>query len=132
MSGKVAIAGLGGIYLLVLRLSVSFLMLNHGWPKLTKLFSGDPVQFGDPIGIGPVATLVLAVFAEVVCSLLIIIGFKTRLAVIPLIITMLVAVFIVHLNDSLTDKEAAILYLVSYGTLYVFGPGKFAADNKWK
>ncbi len=79
------------IALLLLRLGVGGLMLTHGIPKLMRLFGSDPIQFGDPIGIGVEASLTLAVFSEVICSVLIIIGLGTRLAAIPLIITMAVA-----------------------------------------
>ena len=132
MSKNVAIPGLSMIYLFLFRVSVSLLMLQHGWPKLMKFTKSEAIKFADPIGIGSNASLILAVFAEVVCSVLIIIGFKTRLATIPLIITMLVVIFIVKLNDPIFEKESAILFLFSYGTIYVFGPGKYAADNKWK
>lgn len=130
MNKSLTIIGLNGVYLTFLRIGVSLMMLTHGWPKLMKLTSGEQIEFGDPIGIGPAASLILTVFAEVICSLLIIIGFKTRLATIPLIITMLVAVFVVHLNESIHDKEAGILYLLIYGTIYFFGPGKYAIDEK--
>lgn len=124
--------GMTGIYLAFFRVVVSLMMLTHGWPKLLRLFSGEQIEFGDPIGIGPVASLILAVFAEVICSVLIIIGFKTRLATIPLIITMLVVIFVVHLNDDLREKEAAVLYLLSFGLIYFFGAGRYALDNKMK
>ena len=130
MNKNIGIVGFNGLYLTFLRVTVSCLMLTHGWPKMLKLISGEQIEFGDPIGIGPAASLILTVFSEVICSLLIIIGFKTRLAVIPLIITMLVAVFVVHINDSIHDKEAGILYLLIYGVIYFFGPGKYAVDKK--
>ncbi len=132
MTKNVAIPGLSMIYLFLFRVAISLLMLQHGWPKLMKFINSETIEFADPIGIGSYTSLILAIFAEVICSLLIIIGFKTRLATIPLIITMLVVIFIVKLNDPVFEKESAILFLISYGTIYVFGPGKYAADNKWK
>ena len=45
---------------------------------------------------------------------LLIIGLFTRQAVIPLIITMLVAIFVIHGDDPFKDKEMAILYLIPY------------------
>ncbi len=96
---------------------------------MLKFFNGEQIEFADPIGFGPAISLILVVFAEVFCSILIILGFKTRIATIPLIITMLVIVFIIHLNDPLADREAGILYILSYGVLFVFGPGKYALDK---
>lgn len=103
-------------------------MLTHGWPKLQKLVNGN-FQFGDPLGIGPEASLILAVFAEVVCSVLVIIGLATRLAVIPLIVTMAVAFFIVHAADDFRTKELALIYLSIFLCLFFSGPGKLSLDK---
>lgn len=110
--------------LLVLRVGMSALMLTHGIPKLIKLLDGD-MQFADPLGIGSGISLVLTVIAEFLCPILIILGLRTRLATIPVIITMLVAVFIVHWPDPIGDKEKALLYLIGFGTIALAGGGKY-------
>lgn len=115
--------------LLLARLFIGALMLVHGIPKLEKLLSGAPIQFADPIGIGVTASLILAVFAEVFCSLLIMLGLLTRFACVPLIITMLVAIFQVHFNDSFSKQELAIHYLLVYFILFIAGSGKYSLDN---
>jgi len=117
--------------LLLLRLASGGAMLSHGWPKLQKALSGA-TEFADPIGIGPELSLYLAIFAEFVCALLIIIGFAHRLALIPLIITMLVAFFVVHTSDPFGTKELPFLFLSIFGTLFFTGPGKYAADRLLK
>lgn len=117
------------ITLLFLRITIGIFMLTHGFGKLTMLFEGGPVQFADPIGIGPTASLILAVFAEVLCSILLIFGIATRFALIPLLITMLVAVLIVHSADAFGVKEMALLYLTVYTTIAITGAGKFSVDN---
>lgn len=117
------------IWLLFLRLSAGGFMLTHGYPKLTRLFESGEIKFGDPIGIGPVASLVLAVFAEFLCSILVGLGFFTRLATVPLIITMLVAAFIAHGADPFSRKELALMYILVYVTLLVFGGGKYSMDK---
>lgn len=116
--------------LLTLRLAAGGLMLIHGLPKLMKFFSHGEIQFADPIGIGATPSLVLAVFSEVLCSLALMIGYKTRLFAIPLAITMIVAAFIVHANDPWGVKEKAILYLVMYISLILGGSGKYSFDKK--
>lgn len=105
------------------------MIYGHGLPKISRLMGDKPIKFADPIGIGAEATLVLAIIIEVFCSLLIILGWKTRWAAIPLIIVMLFAVFVIHLYDPFNKKEMAIMYLLTLGTIYVFGPGKYALDN---
>lgn len=114
---------------LILRIGFGGFMLLHGIPKMMKMFNGD-FAFGDPIGIGPEASLVLTVFAEVVCAIAIILGFKTRWAAIPLIITMLVAAFIVHGTDPIGKKEHALLFAVGYIAIGMLGAGKHSIDKK--
>ena len=104
-------------------------MLTHGLPKINRLFSGSEIQFADPFGLGAGISLTLAVFAEVVCSILIIMGLGTRLAVIPLIITMGVAAFHAHASDPFGTKEKPLLFLIVYGFLLVFGSGKYSVDK---
>ena len=79
--------------------------------------------------LGATLTLILVVFSEFFCSVLIGIGLATRLAAIPLIITMLVAAFVTHGADPIGKKELALLYLISYGVLLVAGSGKYSVDH---
>jgi putative oxidoreductase len=79
--------------------------------------------------MGVTLSLVLAVFAEFFCSLFLIAGLATRLAAIPLIVTMSVAAFIVHAEDAFGVKEMALLYLVIYVVLLIAGAGKYSIDR---
>lgn len=115
--------------ILLLRIAGGGFMLAHGIPKLLKLFGSEPIQFADPFGLGPAFTLGLTVFAEVLCAAFILIGFKTRAATIPLIITMLVAALVIHGADPFKKKELALIYLAIYGALFFFGSGKYSVDN---
>ena len=115
--------------LLVVRITVAGLMLAHGLPKLEMLLSGEPVQFPAVFGLSAASSLALAIFAEVVCSVLILVGLGTRLAVIPLIFTMLVAAFYIHSADPFARKEPAMLYLIPYVMLLLAGSGKYALDH---
>tara|TARA_R100000306_G_scaffold237_1_gene475 strand:- start:5765 stop:6136 length:372 start_codon:yes stop_codon:yes gene_type:complete len=115
--------------LLFLRLTFSGMMLTHGIPKLLNLIQGD-LEFGDPIGLGPSATLVLAVIGEAICPLLIILGIKTRIAAIPTIITMAIAAFLVHGSDPLARKELALLYLFGFIVIALLGSGRFSLVRK--
>lgn len=110
------------------RVFISALMLVHGLPKFMKLISSEPIQFADPIGVGMETSLFLAVFSEFFCSILIMLGLYTRLASIPLIITMLVAVFQVHLNDPFSKQEMGLHYLLVYFIILIAGAGKYSLD----
>ncbi len=116
------------ILVLLLRISIAAFMLTHGWPKLSKLLAGGEIQFGDPIGLGPTFSLILVVFAEFLCSVLIGIGLGTRLATLPLIFTMIVAAFVTHGADPFGRKEMALLYILIYITLLVLGSRKYSID----
>jgi len=115
--------------LLLLRLGSGGLMLTHGIPKISKL-SDSPIEFADPIGVGPTISLILTLIGEVVAPILIIIGFKTKLAAIPAMITMFVAAFVVHISDPIGTKEKALLYLFAFLVIFLAGPGKFSIDKK--
>ncbi|MCK0145477.1 DoxX family protein [Arenibacter sp. F26102] len=115
--------------LLLLRVSSAVLMMTHGLPKFQKLIGGN-FEFGDPIGIGAAPSLFLAVLGEFVFPILVIIGFKTRWATVPTIITMLVATLIVHGSDPFNVKEKAILFLITFTSILLLGPGKYSLDKK--
>jgi putative oxidoreductase len=115
--------------LLLVRIVVGVFMLTHGIQKYHMLMAGGPIQFADPIGIGQETSLVLAVFAELVCSALLIIGFATRIITVPLIITMFIAVFVVHTADGFEAQELAGLYLLIYVLLFITGSGKYSVDG---
>ncbi len=116
--------------ILLLRVSFGSFMLTHGIPKLEKLFSGDPIAFATILGMSPALSLAMAVFAEVVCAVLIILGLLTRLASIPLITTMAMAAFYVHAADPFAKKEMALLFLVVFTFLLITGAGKYSLDNR--
>ncbi|MBM3402658.1 MAG: DoxX family protein [Bacteroidetes bacterium] len=115
--------------LLLLRIISGAVMITHGNPKLQKILQGD-LQFGDPIGIGQVPSLYLATFAEFLCAILVIIGLYTRLSLIPLIINMATAFFIVHSADDFGIKELSLLFLGMFLVLFLTGPGRYSVDNK--
>lgn len=115
--------------ILIVRIAISILMLMHGMPKLMKFFADEPVAFANLLGLGPNLSLALAVFAEVFCSVLLLLGFATRPALIPLIITMAVAVFHIHSSDPFAIKEKAIIFLLIYIFLFFTGSGKYSLDR---
>lgn len=117
------------LILLVVRVFIGFAMLSHGFPKLQMLIGGGKIEFYDFIGLGPQISLILTVFAEFVCSILLILGFFTRISLGFLIFTMIVAAFMVHGADAFDKREMSLVYLSVYLLLLVFGAGKVSVDH---
>ncbi|WP_295200054.1 DoxX family protein [uncultured Chryseobacterium sp.] len=116
------------LVLLAVRVFIGFAMLSHGFPKLQMLIEGK-TDFYDFLGMGPQVTLGLTVFAEFVCSILLILGLFSRVALGFLIFTMLIAGFVVHSADPFEKQEMSLIYLAIYLMLMVFGVGKFSVDH---
>ena len=99
----------------------------HGWGKLTSFPSAG---FPDPFGIGATPSHGLVVLAEVLCAVLVAAGAFTRLATVPLIVTMAVAGFYIHGGDPWQKKELAFTYLAIYVALLGTGPGRLSVDAR--
>lgn len=109
--------------LLFMRVAAAvLLLLIHGLPKLLD-WSSELQRIEDPFGLGASLTLGLAVFAEVFCPLLLILGICARLACLPVIAVLLVALVVVHPEWSLEQGQFAWLFLVLYAGLALTGPG---------
>ncbi len=92
-------------------------------------FSTLQTTFYSFMGLGSRASLTLAIFAEVFCSVFIILGLFTRFSVVPLIITMLVVIFGANADKSFLDSELGIVYLIAFITLLCCGPGTISVDR---
>lgn len=120
----------GDAGLAVLRFAPAFFMaFVHGWDKLVN-FQDYSKEFYNFLGLGDSFSLALVVFSELICSILIIFGLFTRLATIPLIITMAVIVIDFGLGNPISEYEKPILYLIIFTTLMITGAGKYSLDYK--
>ena len=107
------------------------LLFKHGMDKLQN-FQKYESGFYNFLGMGTKTSLTLAIFAEVFCSLFVIIGLFTRLTVIPLIIMFLVIIFgansgMPFLNSA--GSELSVLYLCIFLAILFCGPGKISVDG---
>lgn len=116
--------------MLILRVSFGVTMAVHGYDKLVK-FAEYKAGFMNFLGLGGPVSLSLTIFAELVCSLLLIVGLFTRLATIPLIITALVIVFIAGKGDIFGEAFHGFSYLLVYITILLIGPGRYSADAQF-
>lgn len=114
--------------LLASRIIFGGLLLSHGLAKWSN-FDAMSAVFPDPMGIGSSASLSLAIFGEVICSLGFMAGALYRLALIPMIFTMCVAFFVIHSADPFAVKELALVYLAIFVLMYIAGPGNYSIDR---
>lgn len=116
--------------LLLLRVGVSALMIyGHGWGKFMA-FSEKAPSFPDPLGLGSShLSMALATGAEFGAAVFVLLGLFTRVAVLPLVFTMLVVAFVIHSSDPWAKKEFALLYAVPFLSLAFTGAGRFSIDG---
>jgi putative oxidoreductase len=112
---------------LLLRLIFGGLFVYIGYQKFSNYDQILPM-FTDIIGIGAKLSFNLVIFAELVCGFLVLIGFFTRLSVIPIFITMIVAYFVAHAKDPFQVKQLAFVYMVLCLVVFVLGSGKYSVD----
>lgn len=116
------------LLILALRILFGLLLMSHGVQKWSQ-FDALSSTFPDPIGLGSQCSLVLAIFAELFCSMLFIVGFLYRAALLPMITTMSVAFFKIHGGSIVTGGELAFIYLTIFIILFITGSGRFSIDN---
>ena len=123
-------AGAISAAMLVLRLGLGIVMIKFGYQKLVG-FSEMKGQFMNFMGMGSTVSLALVVFAEFFCSAFLILGLMTRLATIPLIITMCVVLFKVQNSEIFNGEKGLIpfLFLIGYVAILFAGPGKASVDG---
>ncbi len=121
------------IGLAILRIVVGAIFVAHGAQKLF-VFGPEGVgqtfaQMGIPL---PTLSAYLATAAEFLGGLAILVGFKTRLAAVPVAFTMLVAIAKVHLKGGFfapTGFEYPLALLAANVTMIVAGGGALAVDS---
>lgn len=116
---------------LVARITIGWVFLQSGWGKLHDL--PKVVAFFTSLGIpAPQFQAPLAATAELVCGALILVGLWTRVATLPLIVTMVVAILtalrgnIHELSDLFGVSE--YLYIALLLWLGAYGAGPFSID----
>ncbi len=114
-----------GIFLL--RVSVSLMMLSHGIPKALE-YETLVQSFPDPLNVGAEVSAQLIIFAEVICSVLLLVGLFGRFAAVTLFIAMMVAAIVHHHGDPFSARELSLLYAAVYACLAFTGPGSVSID----
>ena len=124
----------GNLGLLVLRLFVAYIVIQAGYDKLSikglEGFSVYLTSLGVPF---PLISAYLAVLTEFFAPMFYVIGFGTRLASIPLVVTFAVATFVAKgadvmaLNYSKFGMPLGIL--ISCLVILIYGAGSFSVGG---
>ena len=107
-----------------------FLLWVHGLPKLLN-YSEQLKLIEDPFHLGAHVTLLLAIFAEVLCPLLIITGVLVRLACLPILAVLLIAMVVVHPEWSLFEGQFGWLLLIIFTSVLIAGPGRLSLGQRF-
>ncbi|HSN09724.1 MAG TPA: DoxX family protein [Hanamia sp.] len=126
LSTKYSNAGLN-LGMLVLRVVLGILLASHGYSKLIA-FNSLRYKFMNFLHMGSTLSLVLIIFAELFCSIFLILGLFTRFACIPILIAMGVVVFVATHGQILGPGERGAIYLAATFTVLLCGPGKISVD----
>lgn len=81
------------------------------------------------MGIGSALSLGLATFAEFFCAILLMLGLFTRLATIPLLVTIFV-ILNLHHWQFYGEYELVPAFLAAFLTILLVGPGKYSLDAR--
>jgi putative oxidoreductase len=111
---------------LMLRLFSGFLMY-YGWDKLAN-FEEKSSYWPDPFHIGGTASLSLTIFAELICPVFVILGLFTRVALVPVMINMAMAILIGHSGQPFMEREHAFSFLMPFLAIFLIGPGRYSLD----
>ena len=74
----------------------------------------------------PLISAVVSVYAQLVCGILILIGYQIRIASLIMIINFLVALLMVHRNDTVEGMTPALAMLFGSAVFLFYGAGRIA------
>jgi putative oxidoreductase len=119
------------VVLLVARLTVGVLFASTGWGKVHNL--SKVASFFAELGIPmPGLNATVASYAELVCGSLLVIGLASRLASLPLVVTMIVAILTAKRAEvhGLADLFGLVewTYIALLLVIAALGPGVVSAD----
>lgn len=112
-----------------LRIFSGLMMIPYGWGKVERYETLKENFFGDPIGIGDEASLIVCIFQQIFCSIMLVLGVQSRFAALMLFANMAVAVKFHFFDPFCAVKALPTLFLGIYAFLIISGGGRFSLDN---
>ena len=116
------------VVLLGYRLLLSLEMIfAHGLKKI-GLGVSEAEVVPNPLNLPEELNGLLAISANLFFPVLIIFGFFTRLAVLPILSVTLTGYFVLHFHDAPLLKDTPFIYSLSYLLILFLGAGKYSID----
>jgi len=102
--------------------------LNLGLFEVVYWFPDDVAQFGGIFAMYPVFFAWIAGFSETIGGLMLVLGFKTRIAAFLIVCTMLVAIFLQQIDNGVWNMLPALGFLWVGIYSLINGSGRFGLD----
>lgn len=121
---------------LFLRLFIGIMLIQFGVRQLSLFYELNDI-FPSVLGMSNETSLIVMISVEIICSLFIMVGFLTRLMIIPPFIAMIMAEYyilaeqcsqVVNLLSWQQQGYLPIMFLGIYFFLILVGPGKISVD----
>ncbi|PJR04062.1 DoxX family protein [Avrilella dinanensis] len=117
------------IVLLGFRVLLSVEMIYaHGLKKL-GIGVAEAEQVPNPLHFPEAINNALAVSANILFPILVILGIFTRLAVLPILALTLTGYFVLHFHDAPLVKDTPFMYSLSYLVILFLGAGRYSLDH---
>lgn len=116
--------------LLLLRLGGGALLIyGHAWQNLRMLWTGH-IVFPDPFGIGTDMSWAIAMFAQVVCPIFVMLGVLTRATALPPMLAMLLVQALLGPAIPWSERSVLFLHALPFLVLTFTGAGGYSFDAK--
>jgi putative oxidoreductase len=117
------------IVMLVFRVTISSqLMITHGLKKIgLGLDAAEVVP--NPLHLPVALNQYFALSANLIFPVFVMVGFLTRLTVLPILAVTFTGYFVVHLHDSLLVKDVPFMYSTAFLLILALGPGRISIDR---
>lgn len=114
---------------LVFRISLALeLFVVHGMKKF-RLDDEQKENVPNPLQLPEKLNIIVATFSDTIVPFFIIVGFCTRIAVLPTIAVTAIGYFVVHKDDSREVRDVPFMYTLSLLLILALGAGKYSFDH---
>lgn len=104
------------------------LIVVHGFKKI-GVGVKEAEHIPNPLHLPEMINNVFAISANIFFPFLVLIGFCTRAATLPILSVTLTGYFVLHWNDAALIRDTPFMYSIVFLLILIIGPGKYSIDN---